>query len=80
MERELKSQIEAKDQELEQERIKIQSNQNEQAQALNDQISKLREANDKLKGDVDTLKAQKKEQSLKVAKQAKENLMKQKED
>ncbi len=52
----------------------------EQIKTLSEQINKLNETNEKQKGDIDALKAQKKEQSLKVAKQAKENLMKQKED
>lgn len=47
--------------------------------ALELSLEKLQEQATKAKGEISALKSQKKEQTLKVAKQAKDNLMKQKE-
>ena len=47
--------------------------------ALELSLEKLQEQASKDKGEISALKLQKKEQTLKVAKQAKDNLMKQKE-
>ena len=52
----------------------------EQITALETQLLKSKELLQKAQGEVEGLKAQKKEQSVKMAKQSKENLMKNKED
>ena len=52
----------------------------EQITALKTQLLKSKELLQKAQGEVEGLKAQKKEQSVKMAKQSKENLMKNKED
>ena len=75
----MRQELTAKDKELEQQKESLQSNSNAQVAELEKCVVKMTEQRAKDKKEIETLKAAKKDQSLKMAKQAKENLMKQKE-
>ena len=77
---EMQAQLDAKDSKVESFKQELEADAMEQITALETQLLKSKELLQKAQGEVEGLKAQKKEQSIKMAKQSKENLMKNKED
>ncbi len=76
----MQAQLDTREREIESFKQELETEAMEQISALETQLLKSHELLEKAQVDVEALKAQKKEQSLKVAKQAKENLMKHKEE